>query len=102
MRFRIFKAKTLKLTFYIKNSIIYIEKIKRRNLTMNDLRKVEKKIKGYGYDSLCLRYKIAREAQARYEAYNLYDGDVERSMRIAQHDVLKFYQILDDLIGEHY
>jgi hypothetical protein len=68
---------------------------------MDELKKVEKKIKGYGYDSLCLRYKIAREAQAKYEAHNLFNGDMEKSMRMAQRDMLKFFQILDDLIGEH-
>jgi hypothetical protein len=66
-----------------------------------DFREVENKIKGYGFDSLCLRYKIAREAQARYEAHCLYNGDMEASMRIARRDMLKFYEILNDLIGEH-
>ena len=37
---------------------------------MEDIMKnIEKKIKGYGYDSLCLRYNIARDAQARYEIF---------------------------------
>jgi hypothetical protein len=66
-----------------------------------DFREVENKIKGYGYDSLCLRYRIARETQARYEAHNLYNGDMETSMRVARRDMLKFFQILDDLVGEH-
>jgi hypothetical protein len=66
-----------------------------------DFREVENKIKGYGFDSLCLRYRIAREAQARYEAHNLYNGDMEASMRVARQDMLKFFQILDDLVGEH-
>ncbi len=68
---------------------------------MKELQELEKKLKGYGYDSLCLRYNIARDAQARYEANNLYDGDMGRSMRMAQRDKMRFYQILDDLIGEH-
>lgn len=68
---------------------------------MKELQELEKKLKGYGYDSLCLRYNIARDAQARYEANNLFHGDMERSMRAAQRDKIKFYQILDDLIGEH-
>jgi len=68
---------------------------------MDELKLIEKKIKGYGYDSLCLRYSIARDLQARYEASNIYHGDMEKSMRAAQRDKIRFYQILDDLIGEH-
>jgi hypothetical protein len=71
-------------------------------MTLNDtILAINKKIKGYGYDSLCLRYKIAREAQARYEAGNIFNGDLERSMKAAQRDEIKFFEILDDLIGEH-
>lgn len=62
---------------------------------------IEKKIKGYGYDSLCLRYNIARDAQAEYEAKKIYHGDIERSMRRAERDKMRFYEILTDLIGEH-
>lgn len=68
---------------------------------MKELEQLEKKIKGYGYDSLCLRYNIARDAQAQYEGNNIYHGDMEKSIRMAQRDKLKFYQILDDLLGEH-
>lgn len=63
--------------------------------------KIEKKLKGYGYDSLCLRYSIARDAQARAEALTIYQHDPERSYIVAKMEKLKFYEILDDLIGEH-
>lgn len=62
---------------------------------------IEKKIKGYGYDSLCLRYNIARDAQARYEMTNIYRDNPKRAMDIAERDKLRFYEILNDLIGEH-
>lgn len=62
---------------------------------------IEKKIKGYGYDSLCLRYNIARDAQARYEMTNIYRHDPEKAMNIAKRDKIRFYEILNDLIGEH-
>jgi hypothetical protein len=58
----------------------------------------DKKVKEYGYDSLCLRYKIAREAQARYEVNNQYHGDMERSMKAAERDMIRFFQILSDLL----
>jgi hypothetical protein len=68
--------------------------------TYKELDSLIKRCRGYGYDSLCLRYKIAREGQARYEAHNVY-SDLEQSMKAAKRDELKFYQLLDELIGEH-
>lgn len=68
---------------------------------MKELAALEKRVKGYGYDSLCLRYKIAREAQMRAEIHNKYEGDRYRAQRAADRDMMRFYQILDELIGEH-
>lgn len=68
---------------------------------MKELAALEKRIKGYGYDSLCLRYKIAREAQMRAEIHNKYEGDGHRAQRAADRDMMRFYEILDELIGEH-
>lgn len=70
------------------------------------LESIDKKIKGYGYDSLCLRYRHAREAQARLEYIkDRRDGimthDESYYMSKATRDCMRFYQILDDLIGEH-
>ena len=65
----------------------------------------DKKIKGYAFDSLIFRYKMAREAQAEWEAYkyrkegNLSKADNVKSL--AERDVMRFIQILDDVIGEH-
>lgn len=80
----------------------YTKLISMNNKKINDIMKsIEKKIKGYGYDSLCLRYNIARDAQARYEMTNIYRHDPEKAMDIAKRDKLRFYEILNDLIGEH-
>lgn len=68
---------------------------------MKELKDIEKKIKGYGYDSLCLRYKIAREAQMRAEIHNKYQGNVSSAQKAAERDMMRFYNILNDLIGEH-
>ena len=65
----------------------------------------DKKIKGYAFDSLVLRYKLAREKQAEWEAYqyrkegNLRKADNTKSL--AERDIMRFIQILDDVIGEH-
>ena len=68
---------------------------------IQELENIEKKIKGYGFDSLCLRYNIARDAQAEYEIRTKYKGNVDSAHRAAQRDKMRFYQVLDDLIGEH-
>ena len=72
---------------------------------MNELQNIEKKIKGYRFDSLVFRYKMAREAQARFEEKEYRKNDeitkAERSHSMAERDIIRFIQILDDLIGEH-
>lgn len=69
-------------------------------MTINGLIDNEDRVKEYGYDSLCLRYNIARDAQAEWDIAHKH-MDNERAYQLAQRDKLKFYQILDDLIGEH-
>lgn len=70
-----------------------------RNMS-DEFQAIEKKIKGYGYDSLCLRYNIARDALARLQVQNG-EYNFETALKLARKDKLKFYQILNDLIGEH-
>lgn len=72
---------------------------------MIELKDIEKKIKGYGFDSLVFRYKMAREAQARFEEKEYRRKDeitrAEHSHSMTEKDIMRFIQILDDLIGEH-
>lgn len=60
----------------------------------------EDKIKEYGYDSLCLRYNIARDAQAEWEIHHK-RIDQDHAYAMAKRDKMRFYDILNDLIGEH-
>ena len=61
--------------------------------------------KGYGYDSLCLRYQIARDAQMEFELLKdakLTGGNREEQIKSrAERYKMRFFQILGDLIGEH-
>ena len=60
--------------------------------------------KGYGYDSLCFRYIMARDAQMRAEIIEdrKKGGSKEDHIRsLAERDKMRFFQILDELIGEH-
>ena len=69
--------------------------------------KNEKRAKGYGYDSLVFRFKEARYKQAELEAIDATRNGKhpstakERADKRAERDFMRFYQILDDLLGEH-
>lgn len=60
----------------------------------------EKKIKGYQYDSLVYRYIRAREAMAQWEYER--DRSHERAwyFKQADRDIMRFCQILNEVIGE--
>ena len=61
------------------------------------------KMKGYGYDSLCLRYRIARDAQMQLELIEdkrITGGMKQDKIRsIAERDKMRFYEIANELIG---
>lgn len=63
------------------------------------------KAKGYGYDSLCLRYKMARDAQMQLELMEdkkVTGGMKQDTIRFrAKRDEMRFYEILNELLGEH-
>ena len=76
------------------------------NLKVEDIfAKMEKRTKGYGFDSLVFRYKMAREEQARYEMVkDRKEGVIKEEnhyLRKSERDIMRFIEILDDLIGEH-
>ena len=62
----------------------------------------EKKLKGYQYDSLAYRYIRAREQMAEYEYMK--DSRKEHDKAYyrlqANRDIMRFCQILDEVIGE--
>ena len=67
-----------------------------------------KNCKGYMYDSLCYRYQLARYKACEAEAMDLVitKGMSKReaeamARKTCERDCLRFYQILDEAIGEH-
>lgn len=67
-----------------------------------------KKCKGYMYDSLCYRYQLARYKACEADAMDLVmtKGMSKReaeamARKTYERDCLRFYQILDEAIGEH-
>ena len=75
-------------------------------LNRDDFNKLNDDRIAYIYDSLCLRYLVAREKAALQDAYqDMKAGKINRDkefhLDLAQRDEMRFYQILDELIGEH-
>ena len=60
----------------------------------------KKKLKGYQYDSLVYRYIRAREAMAELEWSRDHDFEKSKYYEIARRDIVRFCQILDEVIGE--
>lgn len=68
-----------------------------------------KHLKGYMYDSLIYRYKYAREklAELEYKEQGIIgkDNSDYKTLKfyrdLANRDVVRFIQILDEAIGEH-
>ena len=58
-------------------------------------------LKGYQYDSLVYRYIRAREAMAEWEWERDHSHDRAWYFKQAERDIMRFCQILDDVIGEH-
>lgn len=67
----------------------------------------EKKLKGYQFDSLVYRYIRAREKMAEYEYLRDKQSNTSNHtewtvyLRRANGDIMRFIQILDEVIGEH-
>lgn len=65
--------------------------------------KEKKHLKGYQYDSLVYRYIRAREQMAEYEVVKdpLKKCDKNFYRLQANRDIMRFCQILDEVMGEH-
>ena len=66
---------------------------------------LDKKMRGYAFDSLIFRYKMARDAQKQAEIQKArkegnYNAELQAES-MANRDLVRFIQILDDVIGEH-
>lgn len=64
----------------------------------------DSRLKGYIFDSLVYRYKLAREQAMQYELYiakQNRSGKESAITQMAERDVMRFIEILDEAIGEH-
>lgn len=60
----------------------------------------DKHMNGYMFDSLVYRYQLARQELATYIAYYNTNRPLEQENRNANRDIMRFVQILDELVGE--
>lgn len=75
------------------------------NISEN-LQNIEKHTKGFMYDSLCYRYQLARYKAMEMDI-NTFAIDLglkeaqKKAKKLYERDCMRFYQILDEAIGEH-
>lgn len=68
--------------------------------TKQDETQSNKHFKGYIFDSIVYRYQLARERQLMWEITKEKE-DSETARRSYKRDVMRFIEILDEVIGEH-
>jgi hypothetical protein len=59
-----------------------------------------KHLNGYMFDSLVYRYQLARQELAKYITCYNSNRLLEQENRNANRDIMRFVQILDELVGE--
>lgn len=92
----------------VKTGKIFDRLIKGINEAQDTFDEYANNYKGYMYDSLCYRYQLARYKACEADAIDLVmtkgisKREAEAKARRAyERDCLRFYQILDEAIGEH-
>ena len=85
-----------------------IDKAHKYDNSLEFFQEREKHTKGYIYDSLCYRYQLARYKACEADAMNMVmtkgisKREAEAKARnLYERDCIRFYQILDEAIGEH-
>lgn len=96
-----------KLDILTNNGKTYLE-INSLNEMIKEYTELQKHCNGYAYDSLVYRYQFVRMKLAQYDAeeYLMMNGGsrVEaraRANNLAQRDIMRFGQILDEVMKEH-
>ena len=100
-----------KMNIMVKDGKTYVEIkdleawVKENNKEYDNL---EQHCNGYAYDSLMYRYQFARIKLAYYEAFEYsqencisYHEALSKKNKLAQRDIMRFGQILDEVMKEH-
>ena len=83
-----------------------VEKAEKYDNYVEFFQERENHTKGYIYDSLCYRYQLARykamEMDINTFAIDLGLKEAQKKAKVLyERDCMRFYQILDEVIGEH-
>ena len=96
-----------KLDILTNNGKTYLE-INSLNEMIKEYTELQKHCNGYAYDSLVYRYQFVRMKLAQYDAeeYLMMNGGSRIEARVkandlAQRDIMRFGQILDEVMKEH-
>lgn len=96
------------LELTIKTDKIFDQLVKDINDSQEAFDEYTNNYKGYMYDSLCYRYQLARYKACEVDVTDLIitkglsKREAEAKARQAyERDCMRFYQILDEAIGEH-
>ena len=61
---------------------------------------LNKHMNGLLYDSICLRYNAARDAEAEFDIIHKHI-EPEHAYALAKRDKKRFYELVNEAIGEH-
>ena len=96
-----------KLDALINDGKTYLE-IHGLNEIIEEHTNLQKHCNGYAYDSLMYRYQLIRMKLVQYDAeeYLMMNGGSRaearaRANKLAQRDIMRFGQILDEVMKEH-
>lgn len=92
------------MNIQIENDRISLDDVEKLFKKLNEQKEEEKKhLKGYIFDSLVYRYKFARQKALEYDLQVCrctQRGDEACLRNEANRDVMRFIEILDEVIGE--
>lgn len=95
------------MNIQIKDNVISLDDLEKVCKKLNEQKEEEKKhLKGYMFDSLIYRYKLARHKMTEFEIAEAkkaqdYKYDYKHYYNMEERDVMRFIQILDEAIGKH-
>ena len=87
-------------SLYFYEQLKQMEKLSESDESNKLTNEQKKHLNGYMFDSLVYRYQLARQELAKYISYYNSNRPLEQENRNANRDIMRFVQILDELVGE--
>ena len=87
-------------SLYFYEQLKQMEKLSESDESNKLTNEQKKHLNGYMFDSLVYRYQLARQELAKYIACYNSNRPLEQENRNANRDIMRFVQILDELVGE--